>query len=93
MPYSLALDGLGSAATEALANAACTQTETEAKADGMQASIPLSPGMEGWPTGQGRCRSSIYRARGTDIDFPVGRECCAIAPWHGIGDMVLECNL
>jgi hypothetical protein len=54
MPYSLALDGLGSAATEALANAACAQTETDAKADGMQASIPLSPGMEGWPTGEGQ---------------------------------------
>jgi len=43
--YALALDGLGSAAAEELANSACRYFE----ADGMQSTIPLSPGMIGWP--------------------------------------------
>jgi hypothetical protein len=47
--YALALDGLGSAAAEELANSACRYFEDGGKADGMQSTIPLSPGMIGWP--------------------------------------------
>jgi hypothetical protein len=47
--YGLALDGVGSAAVEALANWACRQFEVEAALSGMQTTIPLSPGMLGWP--------------------------------------------
>ena len=54
MVYGLALDGVGSAAVEALANAACAQFETTAREAGLQASIPLSPGMIGWPVEQGQ---------------------------------------
>jgi hypothetical protein len=50
----LALDGVGSAAVEALANALCSQLEMEAKAAGMQTTVPLSPGMEGWPVEVGQ---------------------------------------
>jgi hypothetical protein len=52
--HGLALDGAGSAGVEALANAACAHFENQAKETGMQASIPLSPGMVGWPTEQGQ---------------------------------------
>ena len=45
--FALALDGLGTAAVEALANA-------EAAALGANAGTPLSPGMEGWPLDQGQ---------------------------------------
>jgi hypothetical protein len=48
---SLALDGLASAAAEALAEAACHRFEAIAAADGMRVSIPLNPGMIGWPLG------------------------------------------
>ena len=46
--YALALDGVGSAATEALANSACAEIEMNAKESGQESTIPLSPGMEGW---------------------------------------------
>jgi hypothetical protein len=50
----LALEGVGSAATEALANAACRRFEVEAAAEGLQTSIPLSPGMIGWTVADGQ---------------------------------------
>ena len=46
--YGLALDSVGSAAVEALANAACKHFEDQAADLGFQSSIPLSPGMVGW---------------------------------------------
>jgi hypothetical protein len=52
--YALALDGVGSAAVEALANAACRFFEDEAKENGLQASIPLSPGMIDWDVEDGQ---------------------------------------
>ncbi len=47
--YGLALDGLGSAGVEALANAACALIKDEAAKEGYQVTMPLSPGMVGWP--------------------------------------------
>lgn len=44
----LALDGLGSAAVEILANACCSYFETQASSLDQSTSIPLSPGMLGW---------------------------------------------
>lgn len=52
--YGLALDGLGSAAVEALANAACRYIEEQADVQGLKTSIPLSPGMNGWPVLEGQ---------------------------------------
>lgn len=52
--YSLALDGLGSAAVEALANAACRHIEDLADGLGWKCSIPLSPGMENWSVEDGQ---------------------------------------
>jgi hypothetical protein len=54
MVYALALDGVGSAAVEALANAACKNIEDESRSRGNCISIPLSPGMVGWPVEQGQ---------------------------------------
>lgn len=53
-PYGFALDGVGSAAVEALANSACRFFEDEAAADGYESSIPLSPGMIGWDVSNGQ---------------------------------------
>jgi hypothetical protein len=50
----LALDGVGSAAAEALATEACLLLEEEAAQRGMEATIPLSPGMIGWPVEVGQ---------------------------------------
>jgi hypothetical protein len=57
--YSLALDGVGSAAVEALANAACRRLEDQALEQGWKSSIPLSPGMVDWPVEQ--AQPQIFR--------------------------------
>jgi Vitamin B12 dependent methionine synthase, activation domain len=51
---ALALEGVGTAAVEMLATQVANRWETRGKAAGLSASIPLSPGMVGWPleTGQ-----------------------------------------
>jgi len=54
MVKGLALDGVGSAAVEALANAVCNQIEMQALKTGLQTTIPLSPGMIGWSVDQGQ---------------------------------------
>lgn len=54
MVHALALDGAGSAAVEALANAACQYFETQATQQGLQVSIPFSPGMVDWPVSEGQ---------------------------------------
>ncbi|MBC8506655.1 MAG: hypothetical protein ISR58_12780 [Anaerolineales bacterium] len=52
--YGLALDGVGSAAVEVLANSACKFFEDQAIDGGLQSSIPISPGMIGWPVDKGQ---------------------------------------
>jgi hypothetical protein len=53
-PYALAMDGLGSAAVEALAAAACRHFEERAEAEGLKTTVPFSPGMMGWPADEGQ---------------------------------------
>ena len=52
--FALALDGFGSAAVQAVADAACERIRVEAAAAGMQTTLPLSPGMVGWDLGTGQ---------------------------------------
>jgi hypothetical protein len=52
--FALALDGAGSASVEALANAACLYFEQQATQEGLQASIPFSPGMVDWSVSEGQ---------------------------------------
>jgi hypothetical protein len=54
MVFALALDGLGSAGVEALAQSACATFEQQARAAGLEVSVPLSPGMIDWPVEQGQ---------------------------------------
>ncbi len=54
MVRGLALYGVGSAAVEALANAACLCFEEQAAQRGWQTTTPLSPGMIGWPVEEGQ---------------------------------------
>ena len=49
-----AMDGLGSTAVEALALEVCNYFEDQASKDGMQTSLPLSPGMIGWSVDDGQ---------------------------------------
>lgn len=56
LAYGLALDGVGSAATEALANEACHLFEEQAQGEGLKTTIPLSPGMVGWTVEHGQAQ-------------------------------------
>lgn len=53
-PLGLALGAVGGAAVEELAVQACSRLESLARAAGLNASIPLSPGMVGWPADEGQ---------------------------------------
>lgn len=53
---SLALDGLASAAAQALAETACQHFEAEALAGGLVASYPINPGMVGWSLEAGQAQ-------------------------------------
>jgi hypothetical protein len=64
MVYALALDGAGSGAVEALANAACQYFEKKALEEGLQASIPFSPGMVDWSVAEGQ--PQIFNLLGED---------------------------
>ena len=52
--YGLALDSVGSIAVEALSVDACARFEAQAKSAGLYTSVPLSPGMIGWPVAEGQ---------------------------------------
>ena len=54
--FGLALDGLGSVAVESLAGLACNRFEGQTGARGWHASLPLSPGMIGWPVAEGQAQ-------------------------------------
>lgn len=61
-PFGLALDGLGNAAAEALATAASNHFEAEGEIRGLHPSLPLSPGMVGWPVEEGQ--GQVFRIMG-----------------------------
>lgn len=50
----MAMEGAGTAAVEMLSVLACNRLEAGAKAEELHASIPLSPGMVGWPVDPGQ---------------------------------------
>ena len=54
LSYGFALDAVGSAAVHSLSAAACNEVERVAAAAGLQTSLPLSPGMEGWAVNPGQ---------------------------------------
>ena len=52
--YALALDGLGNAAVEILAQQVCARIGDQVQAEGLQTSTPLSPGSPEWPVEVGQ---------------------------------------
>jgi len=66
----LALDGVGSAAIEVLAHSICNDIEQQARKAGQQTSIPLSPGMVGWPVEEGQGQLfALWSGEGIDINL------------------------
>lgn len=54
LPRALALDAFGTAAVEALAAAARRRVRDLAAEEGLRATLPLGPGMTGWPLDPGQ---------------------------------------
>jgi hypothetical protein len=76
--YALALDGAGSGAVEALANAACQYFEDEAAEAGQKASIPFSPGMVDWSVAEGQ--PQIFELLGTESSIVQLTPSCIMIP-------------
>jgi hypothetical protein len=51
---SVALDAFGSAAVDLVASTMCTRVDEQAEADGVRTTVPLSPGLVGWPVANGQ---------------------------------------
>ena len=51
---SVALDALGSAAVDLLGTAVCQRVDLRAEAAGLRTTVPLSPGLVGWPVAAGQ---------------------------------------
>jgi hypothetical protein len=51
---AVSLDGVGSAAVELLAILAANHFETQARQQGLKSTMPLNPGMVGWPVDEGQ---------------------------------------
>ena len=52
--YALALDGAGSSAVESLSTSVCDELEKDATVQGMQTTVPINPGIIGWPVERGQ---------------------------------------
>ena len=51
---ALGLDAFGSAAVDLLGQAMCQMVDEQANAEGERTSVPLSPGLVGWPVANGQ---------------------------------------
>jgi hypothetical protein len=51
---SVALDAFGSAAVDLVASAMCARVDARAESEGLRTTIPLSPGLMGWPVESGQ---------------------------------------
>jgi hypothetical protein len=59
----VALDALGSAAVDLLGTTMCRRVDAAAEAEGLRTSVPLSPGLLGWPVAAGQ--RQIFALSGT----------------------------
>jgi hypothetical protein len=51
---ALALDAFGSAAVDLLGTEMCQRVDLQAEAEGLRTTVPLSPGLVGWPVANGQ---------------------------------------
>lgn len=51
---AVALDAFGSAAVDLVASAMCERVDAQAEAEGLRTTVPLSPGLVGWPVAGGQ---------------------------------------
>jgi hypothetical protein len=75
---AVAMDGVGSAAVESLAIQACNYFEDQAKSEGLNTTMPLNPGMVGWPVEQGQ--PEIFTLLDSDSIHVTLNESCMMTP-------------
>ena len=75
---AVALDGVGSAAVESLAIQACNYFEDRAKSVGLNTTMPLNPGMVGWPVDQGQ--PQIFTLLDSEVIQVTLNESCMMSP-------------
>ena len=64
----LALDGVGSAAIQVLSHGICSDIDRQARIGGQQTTIPLNPGMIGWPLDVGQSQLfALWEGKTLDI--------------------------
>ncbi len=87
-PLGLALDGFGTATVETLAHEICGHLEREAAKRERQISIPLSPGMIGWPVDQGQVQIfHIVDAEGIGVTLSTA---CVMTPKKSLSFVIGE---
>jgi hypothetical protein len=77
LALSLALDALASAAVDQLSQTACRWVDGRAEAEGVQASIPLSPGLLGWPVATGQ-RELFALVEGSEVGVCLNDSCMMV---------------
>ncbi len=73
---SLALDGAGSAAVEILGNAVCHSIEKQARSEDLHTSMPIFPGMRGWPIEEGQ--NQIFDLWNEPLDILLTPSCMMV---------------
>ena len=85
--YALALDGAGSTAVENLASEVCKYIENEASRNGWTTTLPLNPGMEGWPLENGQNQVFDILCEESDI-IRLNRETYLMDPFKSLSLIV-----
>jgi hypothetical protein len=75
---AVAMDGVGSAAVESLAIQACNYFENQVKDEGLNTTMPLNPGMVGWPVEQGQ--PEIFTLLDSEEILVTLNESCMMSP-------------
>ncbi len=89
LPRALALDAFGTAAVEALAAAARRRVRDLAADEGLRATLPLGPGMTGWPLDPGQ--RQLFGLLGPSGAAPAGvrlRAGCMMEPRKSLSMVV-----
>jgi hypothetical protein len=84
---ALALEGLAAAAAESLAEAACRRFDALALAEDLRASIPLNPGMVGWPLDEGQ--TQVFKLiDATEIGVALDPGTCLMRPLKSLSFVI-----
>lgn len=84
--YALALNGAGSSAVENLATKICEQFEKSAAAEGLSTTVPLNPGMIGWPVEIGQ--KQIFKILASESDEIVINQNSIMHPFKSLSFVI-----